>query len=256
MMISRRFALLLAGMLSLHLCAGAVGAAGAAVGQAEPVEIDAVWSEARDGRHEIFHTMRRGGQWSDPEMVTDDYFDNQQPAIDRDSQGRVWLVWTAYSSQRKELRYTVGDGEVWQESKTIEVETTTNNAPSLAVDGDNVAWLVWAGNNGGDDDIYYAHSTDGQWSEPALVHGPNDRMDVLPELAIAPDGRPVVSWQAMVDGDYVTLSSSYGDGAWSQEVPVAEGDEDEADDGANEEIALPSFIDDNKALFLRLYHSF
>ena len=79
--------------------------------------IDAVWSQSDGIRPEIFYSQRQSGKWSEPVMLSDDYFDNMYPVIDQDSSGRKWLFWTAYDSQRMEIRYTTGQDGVWEDSE-------------------------------------------------------------------------------------------------------------------------------------------
>lgn len=185
-------------------------------------------------------------------MITDDRFDNLHPVLDRDSQGRLWLVWSAYDNQRMELRYASGKDGVWQDGSTIPTAMAINMSPSLVVDGNDVVWLVWSANNGGPDDIYYAVHDSGAWSEPALVHVANGRADVLPMIDINQEGRPVVFWKGMVDNRYETFASEYVNGDWSPEELLPELDAAEKED-EDEEMALPSFINKNGAVFLRIY---
>lgn len=240
------------GVVLLSLVMLERGSAVSAEEAAPVIEIDAVWTEFDGIRHEIFHASRQAGRWSDPEMVTDDYFDNQLPVIDRDSHGRAWLAWTAYDRQMTEIRFTSGSAGDWQNSAPVAAAMATNTAPSLVVDERDAVWLVWSANSGGLDDIYYAVYRDAAWTEPALVHGENDRADVLPTISLSAGGSPVVRWQALVDDGYVDLVSEYVEGSWRDEQIVeVTGDVGAVND--DEEVVLPEFIKNIDTLFLRIY---
>ncbi|MEE4315226.1 MAG: hypothetical protein V2J11_12045 [Desulfofustis sp.] len=240
------------GVVLLSLIITERGMAATAEKPAPVIEIDAVWTEFDGIRHEIFHASRQADQWSDPEMITDDYFDNQLPVIDRDSRGRAWLAWTAYDRQQTELRATSGWSGDWQETVSVAGAMTTNTSPSLVVDGNDVVWLVWSANSGGLDDIYYTAYRDGAWTEPVMVHGENDWADVLPTISLSDGGSPIVQWQALTADGPVYLVSEYNEDGWADEQIVDETG-GVATEAVDEDVILPEFIENIDTLFLRIY---
>lgn len=216
-------------------------------------EIDVVWSKSDGIRPEIFFTNYSAGTWSEPEMVTDDYYDNMHPVVDRDSSGVRWLFWTAYDSQRTEIRYTSGTSGDWQEDRALAFEMQSNSAPSVVIDQDDTVWVVWAANDGNLDDIYYAFGKGGKFSEPSPLHEPNDVPDLMPVVELNDDSLPTVSWKQMQDGRYVTVTSGYDGADWSIPAVVQEETGQADEGGAEEMIEVPEFVTDSGLVFIRSY---
>jgi hypothetical protein len=129
---------------------------------------------------------------------------------------------------------------------------TTNTSPSLVVDESDVVWLVWSANSGDLDDIYFSAYRDGAWTEPAMVHGENDRADVLPTVSLSDGGNPIVQWQALTADGSVHLVSEYDEDGWGDEQVVDETGGVASED-IDEDVILPEFIENTDTLFLRIY---
>jgi len=224
-------------------------AGGAFAASAETREVDVVWSTSDGSRTEIFYTNQLDGKWSEPTQITDDYYDNMYPVVDRDQSGSPWVFWTAYSGGSMELRYAIAENGAWQDSETLASELKTNVAPSVIIDDEDVVWVVWSANNGGLDDIYFASSKNDTWTEPARVHPENTVADMLPEIGKDGTGSLAVSWQRLQDGEPVMLMSTFNDGEWS-DAAVPEVEETES---AEEIVELPDFIKNTSMVFVRIY---
>ncbi len=219
----------------------------------EQPEIDVVWSQSDGIRPEIFYTSRTEGSWSEPLMVTDDYYDNMHPVIDQDSRGTRWLFFTAYDNQRTEIRYTTGSAGVWEKSKPLSSEMKANSGPSVIIDGSDAVWVVWSAGDGGPDDIYFAVNKDGAWSGPQLLHEANDTPDTLPVISLNDRQQPAVSWQQLQESEYVVLTSAYDGSQWSEPVVVPAVDEQENENSGADMIVLPDFINHGGMIFIRAY---
>ena len=218
----------------------------------EKKEVDVVWTKSDGIRPEIFYTTTSDGNWSEPMMVTDDYFDNMHPVIDRDTAGTRWIFWTAYDNGRTEIRYTTGDGNEWEPPRSLAFEMKSNTGPSVVIDKDDAVWVVWSASEEDLDDIYYSVNRDGVWSEAQILHETNDTPDTLPVIELNDAGTPSVSWKQLRDDGYVALTASYDDSTWSQPVVVEE-DEGNGDGSENETVTLPDFIQQGGMVFIREY---
>lgn len=221
--------------------------------ESEDYEVDAVWSTSDGIGMEIFYSNRKDGVWSEPIQVTDDYFDNMYPVIDRDSLGRMWTFWTAYYNGRTEIHYSVFDGKDWKPGEFIVFDQKSNVAPSVVIDGKDKIWITWSANDGGFDDILFAYYQNGSWSEPVRLHAENDIPDVLPTVELEPDGNPVINWRMLADGKYITVTSRWTGSEWSEVEPL---DEEAAEDKAEVEenlLELPPFMSKSSAVFIRAY---
>lgn len=214
-------------------------------------EVDLVWSTSDGQRMEIFYANKKNGDWSEPVRITDDYYNNMYPVIDRDNSGKRWVFWTAYNDGRMELRYTTGNNDEWQESVTLTDEKKTNISPSLVIDKEDTVWVVWSANDGGLDDIYFAVNSEENWSEPQQLHDLNSVADMLPVIELDDSGSPAVKWQSMTDGELTVVASTFADDEWTdpaitEPVEAAEPTDDEI-------IELPSFINNTSMVFVRVY---
>jgi hypothetical protein len=221
--------------------------------QSQPLEgreVDLVWSTSDGQRMEIYYAHRLNGVWAEPVRITDDYYDNMYPVIDRDSTGTRWLFWTAYSNGRMELRYTSGRDGTWRESTTLADRMKTNISPSVVIDKEDTVWVAWSANDGGVDDIYVAFKDKNSWSEPAMPHAPNDVPDILPEVGLEDSGNPEVTWQSLQNGALLTLTSRFSGEQWS-EPEVSENSEPV--ESHSETLELPAFVNNTSMVFVRVY---
>ncbi len=217
-------------------------------------DADVVWIEYDGIRHEVFFTTLHGGKWSPPFQVTDDYFDNLHPVIDRDKQGKRWLFWTASDDGKLSLHYATYSDSEWSDIQNVPVELHSSIAPSVAVGRKNVLWLVWAGNTGNVDDIYWATLQEGEWSTAETLHEKDDVPDILPKISLTKTGALQVVWKKFLDGRYQDVQSMRDGIKWSSPVVIEDVDETGIDILQKEqEIPLPAFIKDDDKAFVRIY---
>ena len=216
-------------------------------------EADAVWIESDGIRHEVFYSTFTANTWSEPVQVTDDYFDNLHPVIDRDRQGTKWLFWTASDNGTLSLRYTSSTGSGWSESKDVPVELHSSIAPSMLIDSDSVLWLVWAGNTGGQDDIYFATCTKGIWSPPETLHPEDEVPDILPQISLTDNNETTVIWKKYLNGSYRQVQSIREGKKWSSFVEIEPVEQTGVEQLEDQEIPVPAFIKDDERAFIRIY---
>ena len=213
-------------------------------------EIDVVWSTSDGQRMEIYYAHKKEGIWAEPVRVTDDYYENVFPVIDRDSTGKRWVFWTAYNNGSMELHYATGENDDWQESETLADEMKTNISPSVIIDKQDTVWVVWSANSGDLDDIYFAFNEKNSWSEPATLHARNSVPDMLPEIGLDGSGHPAVTWKTFKDGKTATVTSRLTDHEWT--VPQIK-EIVQADQESEETLELPSFVNNSSMVFVRVY---
>jgi hypothetical protein len=224
---------------------------------AEPVpeerEIDVVWSTSDGRKMEIYYSCKSKGVWSEPEQVTDDHYDNMYPVVDRDSSGRRWVFWSAYDNGRMELRYAISTEDGWERSEDLASELKKNLAPSVVIDSQDRVWVVWSANDGGFDDIMFAYYQNGSWSEPVRLHAENDIPDVLPTVELDPEGNPVINWQMLAGGKYITVTSRWTGSEWSEAELLGEEVLEDKVETEENVLELPSFMSNSGSVFIRAY---
>ena len=217
-------------------------------------DADVVWIESDGIRHEVFFATLHEGKWSSPIQVTDDYFDNLHPVIDRDKQGKRWLFWTASDDGKLSLHYTTYSDSEWSEIRDVPLDLHSSIAPSVAADQKNVIWLVWAGNTGNVDDIYWATMQNGIWSVAETLHEKDDVPDILPKISLTETGALQVVWKKFLDGQYQDVQSIRDRNKWNSPEVI----ENDAEAKIyllqkEQEIPLPEFIKDDDKAFVRIY---
>lgn len=247
MYLSRKVLLPLLTVGVLHLAGPLFGMVAKPINERE---VDVVWSSSDGRRVEIFYAHKKEGSWTEPIRITDDYYDNMYPVIDRDSTGKRWVFWTAYDNGNMELRYTTGENEDWRDGETLADDMKTNIAPSVIIDKQDTVWVVWSANDGDLDDIYYAFNENDSWSQPDHLHDRNGVPDMLPEIELDGAGTPQVSWKTLKNGITATLMSRWTEDEWSdpevRELAEANSKEDET-------LELPSFVRNGSMVFVRVY---
>ncbi len=217
-------------------------------------QVDAVWVEADGIRHEIFFSTFSEGTWSDPVQLTDDYFDNLHPVVDRDSHGKHWVFWTASDAGKLTLHYTSSTDDGWADIKEVPVELNSSIAPSVVIAADDVLWLAWAGNTGGQDDIYVTTLHNGEWGKAVMVHPENEVPDILPTITLDAAKQLSVRWKTFQNGAYVTVQSTWDGRKWSSPEQVEAVETTAADSlQAEKDIPVPEFLKDDDRAFVRLY---
>lgn len=114
----------------------------------------------------------------------------------------VWAAsWSGLDWSQPELVSPVGPG--------------TQIALAGAVLADGSWLLVWSAYDGNDGEILWSRRVGGAWSEPALVHPPNDFPDVTP--ALVPTGRgALVAWNGYDGTRYRVRLAAFEDGGWRE----------------------------------------
>ena len=215
-------------------------------------DVDIVWASSDGLRMEIYYSQRTNGVWQDPVQVTDDYYTNMYPVVDRDSTGKRWIFWTAYDNGRMEIHYTTGQGDEWQASEVLAAEKKTNISPSAVVDKEDRVWVTWSANDGELDDIMYACFYNNSWSDPAPVHQENDTADMLPVIAVDGAGTPSIDWHTISDGRNAIVSSRWIDNGWT-EPEFRQNEPESKEDSGEKTLELPSFLNRYSSVFIRVY---
>ena len=229
-------------------------------GKAGTVQQDLVWSESDGLRYELFSSSKKGDKWTAPVKITDNNANNLHPVLDRGADGKKWLFWSAVRPDGISIEYAVFQGNEWSEPQKFPVEQHSAITPSVLADKKKGVWVVWAGNDGGNDDIYFSRylgKQDKVWTDPQIIHAPNNVPDIKPEIAYNDEGRIEVTWLGFRGNNrYIQLFSVYTDGAgWSpeQEKPEPEEENVQEQEENEQEAELPSFLPGGSQFDLKIY---
>ena len=200
----------------------------------------AVWDWNDNDTSEIQAAVRpAGGDWSDPETISDpadpDFADALSPDLAMDPAGNATVVWTsslAASFGSRVRAATRPAGGSWSDPETV---STSGGSlfPSVAVDREGDAMAVWDNSEpapGGPSRIFVESSerpSGDSWQDPQEVISKTEGIGFFPDLALDGDGDAAAGlWQLHGGGpeDIVYGASRPIGGDWTA-TPLSEAGE-------------------------------
>ncbi len=127
------------------------------------------------------------------------------------------LAWLAGSGVRETAVYaSQWSGLDWSQPELV---SPMGPGTQIAIDGAVLAdgsWLlVWSAYDGKDDEILWSRRVGGRWTEPAVLHEPNETPDITP--AILATGRGALAAWNWFDGKaYRVRLAAFEDGSWRE----------------------------------------
>lgn len=184
-----------------------------------------VWTSQPSKPYDIYYAYKPvGGTWSAPENLTEILGASQSsfyPAIDVDSQDRIWTAWqTGVSDTASDLwSRSKPAGGAWEAPVKISTSDKQNLNVDIYIGPDDVPHVVWRNNDPGTYDVYYSKFSGGAWGFPLNVSatGPPS---YSPRLAGDSLGNLFVVWWEDVGGGGFDIRFRRWDGSqwlpWSQ----------------------------------------
>lgn len=116
----------------------------------------------------------KGGSWSEPENVSLDPGNSQNPNLLSDAQGNLYLAWndeTPAKSGKWEIYFaTKPKGGSWSKPENISRNMGVSGLPIVALDSKDVLHLAWHDSSSGNYEIYHTtRAGDGTWAKPATI---------------------------------------------------------------------------------------
>ncbi len=117
-----------------------------------------LWEE----NNQIYHALRRGGQWTTPHSIAT----GQRPAADVTPDGALHVVFSSEFAGRYNVFYVAWSNDVWTLPRLVSKTPGMSTFPALAVDRAGQVHAAWADNSPGFSVIYHGW-LDGTWlNEP------------------------------------------------------------------------------------------
>ncbi|QDU66057.1 hypothetical protein [Engelhardtia mirabilis] len=182
-----------------------------------------------------------------------------EPAACVDGAGRLWASWMAWTDDgpRLEVQCLERVAEGWRSlaSATVADGNRGLGLASLAALGDGAFCVFETRVDGGTSVVGRSLELDGD----RIALGPAEELapgGLEPQLAVAPDGRLTLAWQAIVDGQYdIHWRRRAPGGAWSAAVNATDTPWDEwsprvaSGPGGQTWLAWDAFVDDTFDVF-------
>ena len=155
-----------------------------------------------------------------PELISQDFRYDGQPALAVDAHGIPWVAWVAYEEEEGDhILCAHREEKGW--SKPVELVGPGNYVrPAIAAMGDRIV-VAWTATTEVRTSIWASVLADGEWSKPARVT-PEDGYHQNPEMCVDPSGRLWMTWQAFHDRDYDIFLASFDGTRWSAPIAVCD----------------------------------
>lgn len=159
---------------------------------------------------DIYWSRWNGTEWQTPAPLTETNAATALfPSVAFGSGGRAVAVWVEKSGTLEKLMYRIYENAAWKDTGMVHESTLPVEEPAVAIDGNGRITLVWRGHANGRSNLFMSRADIDtlEWSDPEPVTG-DDHVDWNVSMAMAPDGRPVISWTKYDPATGETSSSS------------------------------------------------
>ena len=162
----------------------------------------AVWSGKPEAGEEsarsIYYATRSGSVWTEPLAISTTSFWNEQPQVAMGTDGQPHVVWMGSpvdTGSGHNVYYDNRTGTGWAGPVTLSEEagsSSSNMDPQLAIDMNNVPNVVWTGSDTGypGQYIFYAVNPGTGWTVPVEISKHASEDNILPQMALGPQGCP------------------------------------------------------------------
>jgi hypothetical protein len=228
-------------------------------GQRSLVTIDAagnaiaVWITDESPTEFVVRSAARppGGEWSEPEDVSDSISEAATPWLALDAASEAVAIWTTFDSADRIVQGAVRSAEgVWSEPDDLSEAgqfVTPLETPDVAIDGAGNAIAVWK--LLGANHIVQAavRPADGDWEEPDDLSAPGQEAGE-PAVTMNEAGEAVAVWTRLDGIDTIQAAVRPADGDWTDPDDLSNasqnaGEPDVAIDEAGDAVAVWSRYD-------------
>jgi hypothetical protein len=187
----------------------------------EPIpDAQMAWQEKANSRYTVQYSQMKNGNWDQPKNIYDSSLDCLHPSITSDPAGGTWISWTLTDGKTSNIAICKMDDGKCLNVDVLRNQMTSNVAPSILADKSGKLWVVWSGFDGKDDEIFYSINEGGHWTEPKQINEDDTYPDILPNLILNDNDRPVVYWYGFNGDKYVEYYSIWNGKNWSSEKTI------------------------------------
>ncbi len=190
--------------------------------------IHAVWiGNDENGSEEglVWYSVNSGSGWSTPFLVTDEYCQSPQIALDPD--GHPHIVWgQSVAEYSYETWYSEFNGSIWSVPRSLSAYAYEYPDPQIAVDGSGHVQVVWSGGTETYPSIWYLENTGSGWpaSPTEVSTSPcSGYLQWRPQLGLDPSGNPHVVWEGRQSeyGNSEIFYNYFNGTAWGTPISIS-----------------------------------
>ncbi len=154
-----------------------------------------------------------------PELVSQAFRYDGQPAIAVDAEGRPWVAWVGFEEEKGDvvLCSRLVDG-AWTKPEEVSGRTGNYVRPTIAATADRVV-VVWTATTEVKTSLWMSVHHGGEWSSPVQV-SPHEGVHQNAELCADAQGRLWMAWQGLRAESYDIFLASFDGEAWSDPIAV------------------------------------
>jgi len=163
------------------------------------------------GKADLYHAIKTGGTWQQTNITNSDVYDEDEPRMARDAQGRLRMVYTK-SQGGNTIIYRVWDGSSWSAEAAISSGGDSYyHRPDIAIDPSGNLHVVHASGN----ELYYLRHNGSSWTSRTTIASDwgEGAFYAYPKVAVAGSGQVVVVvYQVRTGGLHYQISNNGGAG--------------------------------------------
>ncbi|MFC1739226.1 PKD domain-containing protein [Planctomycetota bacterium] len=129
------------------------------------------WQDYRNGEWDIYmSTSTDGITWSAARKVSDPNSDQTRPAMAIDNADKTYIAWQDNQNDNNDI-YIASSSNLFVTKATAQITSNASSqtSPAIAITAANRVYLLWEDNRAGTSDIYGADSSNGSWTNVAVV---------------------------------------------------------------------------------------
>jgi hypothetical protein len=188
-----------------------------------------VWSSDRNGSGELYRRTSAdcGETWSGETRLTVNAWDDEDPAITEDLDGRIWVAWQSARDGDYEIYYKTYQDGSWSADTRLTDHPYADVAPVMARTSDGGVWIVWSSDRrDGNYEIYGMEFSEGSWSSLNRLTS-NASQDYCPGAVGTDDGKLWVVWCSDRDGASDVYGRVFDGTSWSEDTRLTYSAEEE-----------------------------
>jgi lysophospholipase L1-like esterase len=153
------------------------------------------WVGIKKGRDEIFYSIFKEGQWSNPlQLNKDNVIPHLHPCVNLGPEGFPWVVWSAYDRNDYEIFSSSWNGSSWAEERITDSQHFDSH-PAISFISGSVPIIVWSRSNNNGSGIYCKYKYENRWSPEKEISENSLKWNVVPKITVLGDQVGIV-WQS------------------------------------------------------------
>lgn len=155
-----------------------------------------------------------------PERLSQNDFEDDEPSIAAQADGRIAVAWVAYRQQADRIFVRMRGSSGWSAPEEVTLKPADIFRTSLAATRDGVLWVFWAERDNERWHLWGRAKRNNQWGAPERISDSGSA--TFHRAAAAANGAVYVVWQSLRNGQSDIYLRAWENGNWQPEVRLSE----------------------------------